>query len=99
MKGKVGDEGVSETHTCAARSYTEKKPLCCAGNPSGLQQDWTPGQHVKGKRGRKPKLLTSKERSQRKDRHLSEKQAAVEERSGSESSEHGEMDGPSCLSS
>lgn len=73
--------------------------FCCAGHPSGLQQDWTPGQNVKGKRGRKPKLVDSKERRQRKDRHSSEKQAVAEERSGSETSEHGETDGPSRLSS
>lgn len=85
--------------TCVRPDPKLKKSFCCAGDPSGLQQNWTPGQNVKGKRGRKPKLLNSKERSHRKDRHSLEKQAVVEERSGSESSEHGEMDGPSCLSS
>lgn len=77
---------------CTGRSYNPTL-FSYAVNPSGLQQDWTPGQNVKAKRGRKPKLLNNKDRSHRKGRRPSEKQAVIEERSGSERSDHGEMDG------
>lgn len=90
MKEKVGHEGVTKD-MCLYSRTPKSKPSSRAVNPSELQQDWSAGQNVKAKRGRKPKLMNSKERLHHKDGRSSEKQAVVEERSGSESSEHGEV--------
>lgn len=90
MKEKVGHEGAAKD-TCLYSRTPKSKPSSRSVNPSELQQDWTAGQNVKAKRGRKPKLMNSQERLHHKDERSSEKQAVVEERSESESSEHGEV--------
>lgn len=90
MKEKVGHEGGTKD-MCLYSRAPKSKPFSRAVNPSELQQDWSAGQNAKAKRGRKPKLMNSKERLHHKDGRSSEKQTVVEERSGSESSEHGEI--------
>lgn len=57
-----------------------------------MQQDWAASQLVKKKRGRKPKVLVdvSQNRPYHKDSRPSEKQDVREDKSDSESSDHGE---------
>lgn len=91
-KEKVGTKGgFIHTHTCCLFGRTLKmKPFPPAVNQSDLQHDWAAGQTVKRKRGRKPKVMmgVNLNRPHHKDDRASEKQ---EERSDSESSEHGEL--------
>lgn len=70
-----------------------KTKLLPAVNPSDLQEDWAAGQTINRKRGRKPKVLmgVNPNRPYHKDGRTSEKQEVREEKSDSESSEHGEF--------
>lgn len=69
------------------------KPFPPAVNQSDLQHNWAAGQTVKRKRGRKPKVMmgVNLNRPHHRDGRASEKQEVREERSDSESSEHGEL--------
>lgn len=78
---------------CLLSSTNEIKHSFPAVNPSDLQQDWAPGPNVMRKRGRKPKVLMSDDRHHHKDRQVSEKQELKEDKSDSESSVHGELQG------
>lgn len=62
-------------------------------SPSELQQEWTADQVGQRKRGRKPKVApgVKSKGPQYKDDRPSERRKATEERSDSESSEHGEF--------
>lgn len=61
--------------------------------PSDLQQEWTADQAGQRKRGRKPKVApgVKSKGPHYKDERPSERRRATEERSDSESSEHGEF--------
>ncbi|XP_067343685.1 BAH and coiled-coil domain-containing protein 1 isoform X2 [Channa argus] len=61
----------------------------CRQGRNDSQQDWAPGQAVKRKRGRKPKVLIGMDpnRAHHKDSQGSDKQEAREEKSDSNSSE------------
>lgn len=61
--------------------------------PSELQQEWTADQVGQRKRGRKPKVApgVKSKGPQYKDDRPSERRKAADERSDSESSEHGEF--------
>ncbi|XP_056890510.1 BAH and coiled-coil domain-containing protein 1 isoform X2 [Takifugu flavidus] len=102
LKQKVaaqrGATTASLLHSRGSLSREEDSKSDCRNERKELQQDWSAGQNVKAKRGRKPKLMNSKERLHHKDGRSFEKQAVVEERSGSESSEHEEEDNGSCES-
>lgn len=94
QEGKCGYRGRINTHTGFLFSNTLKmKPSPLAVNPSDLQQDWAVGQTVKRKRGRKPKVMmgVDQNRPHHKDCWSSDKQEVREEKSDSESSEHGEL--------
>lgn len=78
---------------CLFRSTDETEHSFPVVNPSDLQQDWAPGPNVKRKRGRKPKVLMSDDRPHHKDRQVSEKQELKEDKSDSDSSVHGELQG------
>lgn len=76
-------------HTCSETLITSKAlPLL---DLSALQQNWAAFQTVKRKRGRKPKLLMGGDPNRaHKDERASEKQEIREDKSDSESSDHGE---------
>lgn len=71
--------------------HPENETFHFAVHPADLQPDWAPGQTVKRKRGRKPKAMMGDNlnRPHHKDDRASEKQEVREEKSDSESSEHG----------
>lgn len=62
-------------------------------SPSELQQEWTADQAGRRKRGRKPKVApgVKSKGPDYKDNRPAERRKATEERSDSESSEHGEF--------
>lgn len=78
-------------------AHTLPKPIPKLNSPLSvelpdLQQDRTAGQAVKRKRGRKPKVFMgiNSNRAYHKDSRASEKHDVREEKSDSESSDHGE---------
>lgn len=98
---KVGikDRGSVYADTCCPLSSTIKTLKPPVVDQSDLQQDWAAGQTAKRKRGRKPKVLmgVNPNRPHNKDGRASEKQDVREEKSDSESSEHGELQYPSHI--
>lgn len=81
------------TRTSCRLSSTLKLKSSPALDPSDLQQDWAASQAVKRKRGRKPKVLmgVNPNRAHHKDSWAFEKQAVRDDKSDSETSEHGEL--------
>lgn len=81
------------THLLSVSVHSNNETLPLAVNPSDLQHDWAVGQTAKRKRGRKPKVMigVNQNRPQHKDCWSSDKQDVREEKSDSDSSEHGEL--------
>lgn len=93
-KSRQGGKGVWTEEDFKAQApllfiSTAKLISTTAVDPSEPRQDWEAGQTVKKKRGRKPKALMSVD--QNRTGRASEKQEFREEKSDSESSEHGEF--------
>lgn len=93
--GKGGDrrKRTKNTFTCCSLGGAPKQNSPFTVDPLDPQQDWAACQTVKRKRGRKPKALmgVGPNRAHHKDERTSEKRENREEKSDSESSEHGEL--------
>lgn len=92
--GKGGDRGSIYPYTCLSLLGSTTKLNSPPGvDPLDSRLDWAAGQAVKRKRGRKPKVLMGVDpnRAHHKDSRASDKQEVREEKSDSDSSEHGEL--------
>lgn len=91
VKGE--DRGSIYPHSCCSLSSTTKLNSSPAVDPLDSQLDWAAGQAVKRKRGRKPKVLIGVDPSRacHKGSRASDKQEVREEKSHSDSTEHGKL--------